>query len=137
MKKRRNFRSAEKGLGASIAISLAVTLLTILLFSLAAALILMYTEYPIGTVGKASLAVIVISGGVCGFLNARLFRERGARTAIIPAAAVGALMAILTVAVGGSASTGRALMNCGCFIAVNALFALLGIKKAKRRLRRH
>ncbi len=137
MKRKRILRSGEKSALTSLAGAIGITLITLLLSSLAASVILMYTEYPMGSVPAAALAVLLIGGAFSGFINTRAGGECGMRNSLSASLIVGAVIFILKIAFGGWGCTLHAFMDLGCFLGINAIFALLSRSKAKRRVRRH
>ena len=110
-------------------------LIAMLLFGLIASAVLINLEDPTAECGKAALAVIIlcsISGG-CFIRGIR--GDIGIVGALIPTVVSTAIIFAVSLICNGSVS-GRALMNCLCFLFCASFFTVVSGKKKHKRHRR-
>ncbi len=137
MKKRKHFSVFEKrGMLSSVAFGVALMGAGLLLFSMIAAFILLRISNPIGGIAKASLIILLISGGASGFLTSARGGEKGIPAALLSTLVFTLLMLAAALIFGGGHIGSRILMNALCYIGISMIFAALGKRKRRTRHRR-
>lgn len=110
--------------------AIAATLVLTLIF----ALILARLGDPLGAIGGASLACLLLSGAISSFLTVRYRGAGGFASAALSALIIAALILIVSL-IGNGRLGGAALMNILCYLAVSLLFAALAARRKERRRR--
>ena len=133
MKKRRFKKSGSGGgLLFGALFSLSSLILSLAIFSF----ILSMLENPITFVGVSSLAALLVSGALSGFVIAKHKGEGGALTAFLSSIITSALIFATGLICSGGKIQLSVLMNILCYILISALFARLkGLGKKRKRLR--
>lgn len=135
MVKKNTGRGKERGRFAEILISLLRSVLVFLAMSVIGALIVYFQTDPLGAADIASLVVLLLSGAVSGFLNARMTRE--GKLAVVGLSSLAFCLGLLLIgliATGGGATL-RVFLNYLCYIGVSLLFGWLGSREISKRRR--
>ncbi len=133
IKKRRG-----KGVGVSFALCLGISVLCVGALSLIFAGAANLSSNPTDKIGIFSLAALLISAGVSGFICSGMNKERGGAFSVLVALAAVAIMMIVCLICRGGKIGASAFMNYGCYFGAFVLSALLakGIKgRGHRRYR--
>lgn len=121
---------------ASVALGVAVAVVSLVLCSAVCALVISFFNIPTRQVDLAAMIALLLSGALSASVTARVAKDGGRRRAII-CAAVTALMIIAAALIGtGGKIGGRIFMNLACYIMISVLFALIKFKGSRRRRRR-
>lgn len=132
MKKHKRARASKSGIGA-FAFGVLLSLLSLILLSLIAAIFLTGVKSPTKNLGAVSLAVLLISAFISGFVNSKRCGEGGVGYSVITALAFSLIMlAVSLVATRGKVG-GMLFMNCLCYMMAAAFAAFLGKKRQRRR----
>ena len=115
----------------------AIAVLLIILLSLSAAAITMSLQNPSASIGIISLAVLIISAAVSGFINAKLFPNQKAVFGASVALLITLLMLLSCVIACNGKVGGSAFMNYGCYFSISTLACYLGRISKKRRKTNH
>ncbi len=124
------------GVAETFLLCFAISVLLIILLSLASALIVGALDDPTKYLGVFSLGAMLLSaiaGGVC---CARIKGEGGVRFAALVALAIVLVMLLINVIISAGKVSGGAFMNYGCYLGTFALSAFIGKKKEGHRKHR-
>ena len=127
----------EGGTVQSFFICAAIAVLLIILLSVPASAIALSLKNPSEAIEIISLAVLVLSAAVSGFLNARLFPEQKAVFGASVALFITLLMLLTCVIACNGKVSGSAFMNYGCYFGISTLFSYLGRTGKRRRKTNH
>ena len=126
----------KHGYGFKLLICVGIYAALLVTVSFVMALIAFGGEDPGGVVGTYALVSLLVAAALGGVVSSRIIGEGGAPRATAAALLFTLfLLAIGMIASGGGLSPGS-FMNSGCYLAIAALFAFLGRKKAGRRRKR-
>jgi len=128
----------EIKLGATLSylITLFIGAALVPLFALLAALILSKLRDPTGAVGAASLASLLISAFVTGYISPRVRAEGRVAVSVASALTLGALLYVLTLLLSDGPSVGRGMLSALSYAGIFMLAAALSARPRKRRRRR-
>ncbi|MBR5143819.1 MAG: hypothetical protein IKW53_02100 [Clostridia bacterium] len=120
----------------SFLICFALSIITIILFSIIAALVVNRLNDPIGSVGIFSLFAMILSAITSGVCCIRLKSDGGLRFCTLVALAVVLTMLLINVILShGKVSLGS-FMNYGCYMGLYILSSYIGTKR-KTKSHRH
>ena len=132
MKKHRGIK-AQRTLPGTLVFGVVVSFAILFIASLILAGLIMTTSNPIGSIKTVSLAALLVSGVISGFVISKRKGEGGFLASLLSALIfVGIIFAISLILTKGNVG-GVVLMNGLCYLLVSAFSSLL----AKNRGRRH
>ena len=133
----RKRKSKELGLVALIMIGTAVGLGTIIATAFILALISSLTKDPTSLTAGLSLATLLISGAVSGFVISRANGEGGALVGISAAVISAALLIIIGLIMSAGRLKLGVFINVVAYLSVAVFGSILGKKRIKRRRRKY
>ena len=113
---------------------LIVSALSLILFALVAALVLLNTSDPTRTVFTASLATLIVSALFGGIFTARVYNEKELKVPLINSGIIALLMLVASLMLNGGVD-GRALLNCALYLLSFNLSSFLTRPRGRRRKR--
>ena len=125
----------KQGVLQSYLIALGISTLSLIICTLAAAIILYSSKDPTGSIGIASLITLICSAAVSGIVISRFKGEGGVKFAGLSSLALIFILLIIGVILGSSVSFLGAFMNYACYLGTSLFAAYLGKKREKRRRR--
>ncbi len=125
----------ERSFLKELLIGLIKAVLSLALLSVVGGVILYMSDNPMGMVDIASLAVLLLSGALSGYIISRGAQERKLATVLLAALLLSLCFIFIGLIISGGEVSWRAVLNYICYTGVSLLFGLLG-KKEKRRARR-
>ena len=120
------------GIGIRFLICFGISVISILVTALIAALIVARLDDPTAKLGIFSLIAMLISAAISGVITTRVAGDGGTRFALLVALAVVLIMLLINVICYGGKVSGGAFMNYGCYLSVAALCAFIGKKTGRR-----
>ncbi len=105
------------------------------LFSFLAALIISRLSDPMGAVGAAALASLLLGAVAAGIISPKIRKEGWIMTSLAASVTLSAVIAVIGAFLTDGGSLGRALLSSVTYVAVFMLSALLSQKKRGRRRR--
>ncbi len=128
-------RSANKTttLSRTILFGVAISFAALLIFSLVFAALIMTTTNPVGSTKTVSLAALLVSGAVSGFVISKRKGEGGFLASLFSALAFIAVILALSLILTKGRVGGIVFMNCLCYLFISSFASFL----AKKRERRH
>ena len=133
----RKRKSKERGLVALILIGAAVGLGTIIATAFILALISSLTKDPTSLTAGLSLATLLISGSISGFVISRANGEGGALVGISAAVIIVALLIIIGLVMSAGRLRLGVFINLIAYLSVAVFSSVLGKKRIKRRRRKY
>lgn len=133
----RKRKSKERGLVALILIGTAVGLGTIFATAFILALISSFTKDPTSLTAGLSLATLLISGSISGFVISRANGEGGALVGISAAVIIVALLIIIGLVMSAGRLRLGVFINLIAYLSVAVFSSVLGKKRIKRRRRKY
>ena len=128
-------RRASLTVGRAFPIAVLIAAAVYVLTALVAALIVSTWENPTGGIGICSLISLPISGGIGGFINARMREDGGFGFSLLAALTVALItMSISLIAIG--TVRGGGVMNCLTYVGGALAGAFLGSRRTRKRVRR-
>ena len=132
--------SSRKGCSAlgGLVSGVLISLLLLIALSFVAALVSYATENSTAGVGTFSLAALLISALISGFISAK--RSGGFGSAVLTVTASMLLIAVVGLIVGCGKISLSGVMNCICYLGVGTAGAFIArrrVGKTKRRKRKH
>ncbi len=128
MKKHKFGAKERKGVHAVI-FGIGISAASFLVLTLLASAILMLVNDPLGTVGGASLAVLVLSSVLTAFLTVKFKGDGALIPTLISSLAVSALIIVISIIAGGGEAAGSAVMNAVSYLLPAALVTFLATRK--------
>lgn len=135
MVKKNTGRGGERGRFAEIVISFLRSVIVFLALSVIGALIVYFMSDPLGAADIASLVVLLMSGAVSGFLNAKLTREGKLAVVGLSSLAFCLILLLVGLIATGGGVTLRVFLNYLCYIGVSLFFGWLGSREGSKRRR--
>jgi len=126
-------RKGRSALGTLVS-GVLISLLLLLTLSFVAALVSYATENSTATVGTFSLAVLLVSALISGFISAK--RSGGFGSAVLTITASMLLIAVAGLIAGGGKISLSGIMNYICYLGVGAVGAFIAKRKASNTKRR-
>ena len=106
------------------------------LFSFFAALILSRLSDPMGAVGAAALAALLLSAVISGIISPRIRKEGWIMTCLAASVTLSAVIAVIGSLLTDGGSLGRTLFSSAIYVTFFMLSAILSEKKRTRKKRR-
>ena len=106
------------------------------LFSFFAALILSRLSDPMGAVGAAALAALLLSAVISGIISPRIRKEGWIMTSLAASVTLSAVIAVIGALLTDGGSLGRTLFSSAIYVTFFMLSAMLSRKKRTRKKRR-
>lgn len=135
MVKKNTGRDKERGRFAEIGISFLRSVIVFLALSVVGALVVYFLKDPLGAADIASLVVLLLSGAISGFLNAKMTREGKLTVVGLSSLAFCLVLLLIGLIATGGGVTLRVFLNYLCYIGVSFLFGWLGSREESRRRR--
>ena len=115
-------------------ISLGISFLLIILFSLISALTLGMLDNPTRHIGTFALAAMILAAATGGLCSTAIRGEKDIRHSALISLATVLIMLLINVILSSGRVSGSAFMNYGCYYGVFLLSSLIKIsRKTKRR----
>ena len=134
MKKHRGIKT-QRALPATLIFGVIISFSVLFVTSLALAGLIMTTSNPVGSVKTVSLAALLVSGAISGFVISKRKGEGGFLASLLSALIfVGIIFALSLILTKGKVG-GVVLMNGLCYLLVSAFSSLLAKKRERRRRR--
>ncbi|MBO7304062.1 MAG: hypothetical protein J6V09_02440 [Clostridia bacterium] len=121
---------------ASVALGVAISLLSLILCGAVCALVLTFMDIPIKHVSLTAMIALILSGALSAPIILHTAKE-GGRVRVLICATITSLIIIASslIASGGKVS-GRIFMNIACYIMISVFFAFIKLNGARRKRRR-
>lgn len=129
--KKHSFKQKERSGAHTVVFGVIVSAASLLILSLFASVILILTKDPLGSVGAASLAALVLSAALSAFLTVR-FKGEGALLPSLISALIAGAMIILISLISDGGNFGAAIMNSLSFLLPSALVTVLATRKRSK-----
>ena len=118
----------------TILIRVAFVFASVAILSLIGAAVLSALNDPVKGVGIASLAALVVGGGLSGYINSR--GKGNISSSVIVTVISAAIMLAVSLVLNGGGIKGGALMNLLCYALVSLFFAYIGGRRCSRARKR-
>ena len=107
------------------------------LFAFLASLILARLSDPMGAVGAAALASLLLSAVSAGMISPRIRKEGWVMTSLAASVTLSAVIAVIGALLTDGGSLGRSILSSVIYVAVFMLTALFSQKKKPKRRKAH
>ena len=135
MKKRKGIKTSKTAVG-RIFSSVGFSFILLIPISLLFGGMLLTLKNPVGNLKIASLAVLLISGAVSGFLNSKRIGEGGVAFSVISSFIFVLVMFSVSLVMTKGHVSGILFMNYLCYMLIASFSAFLARKRQKSRHRR-
>lgn len=132
---KRRFKALRGGAVGRLLSCVLISLGLVLVSTLIMAALAGISENPSEKIDVYSLAALLISALVSGFVSAKISECEGIKIPLLASFATVLIMLLISVIMGVSPS-GASFMNYGCFILVSVFSGFLARKRERRRKRR-
>jgi len=133
---KKNARSGDAFGAKSVLLGLLISCLCMLAVSLLCAVILYIQGDPLALVDLASLAVLLVSAAISGYIISRRSPEKKLLTVTLSSLLLCLLLFVIGMILTGGGVTTRVYLNYLCYVGVALLFAWLASRKPERKRRR-
>lgn len=134
--KKHSFQRNSKSFLGSLVFGILLSVLLLFGFCAIFALIISKLENPMGILGGATLAALILSGALSAFITVKRRGDGGFSISLLSSSAVSVILLVAGLIAGGGKIPFAPLMNALCYLLVSFFFAWLASRKRKRRIRR-